>query len=99
MIKYSLLFIDKTIKLWKLAQGHDYLCQSVDEFNISQKLILPERMQPIVYTTQKRHFHSAHAYNINSISLNSDGESFVSCDDLRINCWMLDSEDTCFSKS
>lgn len=35
----------------------------------------------------KRLYHHVHAYHINSISLNSDGESFLSADDLRINLW------------
>lgn len=32
-------------------------------------------------------FEGAHAYNINSVSFNSDGETFISTDDLRINLW------------
>ncbi len=35
----------------------------------------------------KRLYHHVHAYHINSISLNSDGETFLSADDLRINLW------------
>jgi len=35
----------------------------------------------------KKVFEGAHAYNINSISFNSDGETFISTDDLRINLW------------
>lgn len=37
----------------------------------------------------KKVFSNAHAYHINSISLNSDGETFLSSDDLRINLWHL----------
>lgn len=36
---------------------------------------------------QRRVFSGAHAYNINSISFNCDGETFISTDDLRINLW------------
>jgi serine/threonine-protein phosphatase 2A regulatory subunit B len=43
----------------------------------------------VVTATPKRTFSNAHAYHINSISLNSDGESFMSCDDLRLNLWNL----------
>ncbi|KAJ9677789.1 hypothetical protein PVL29_022649 [Vitis rotundifolia] len=39
----------------------------------------------------------AHDYNINSISNNSDGETFVSADDLRINLWNLEISDQCFN--
>lgn len=37
----------------------------------------------------KRIYANAHAYHINSISLNSDGETFLSADDLRVNLWHL----------
>lgn len=39
----------------------------------------------------------AHDYNINSISNNSDGETFLSADDLRINLWNLEISDQCFN--
>ena len=35
----------------------------------------------------RRVFSNAHAYHINSVSVNSDGESYLSADDLRINMW------------
>jgi serine/threonine-protein phosphatase 2A regulatory subunit B len=35
----------------------------------------------------KKVYQGAHAYNINSVSFNSDGETFISSDDLRINLW------------
>ena len=34
-------------------------------------------------------FANAHTYHINSISPNSDGETFLSADDLRVNVWNL----------
>jgi serine/threonine-protein phosphatase 2A regulatory subunit B len=40
----------------------------------------------------------AHAYHINSISINSDNETYISADDLRINLWNLDISDQSFSK-
>lgn len=39
----------------------------------------------------------AHDFNINSISNNSDGQTFVSSDDLRINLWNLEVNDQCFN--
>jgi serine/threonine-protein phosphatase 2A regulatory subunit B len=47
---------------------------------------------------QRRVYQNAHTYNINSISLNSDGVSFTSADDLRINLWDMEYSDRCFSK-
>ena len=34
--------------------------------------------------------NSARAYHINSLSVNSDGETFISADDLRVNLWHLE---------
>uniref|UniRef100_A0A1D1YXY4 Serine/threonine-protein phosphatase 2A 55 kDa regulatory subunit B n=1 Tax=Anthurium amnicola TaxID=1678845 RepID=A0A1D1YXY4_9ARAE len=38
----------------------------------------------------RRVYAHAHDYHINSISNNSDGETFISADDLRINLWHLE---------
>ncbi|KNA21140.1 hypothetical protein SOVF_045840 [Spinacia oleracea] len=38
----------------------------------------------------RRVYGHAHDYHINSISNNSDGETFISADDLRINLWNLE---------
>ncbi|KAM7274665.1 hypothetical protein ACFE04_016531 [Oxalis oulophora] len=39
----------------------------------------------------------AHDFNINSISTNSDCETFISADDLRINLWNLEISNQCFN--
>lgn len=43
----------------------------------------------IVAASPRKTYANAHAYHINSISVNSDGETFISADDLRINLWNL----------
>lgn len=45
----------------------------------------------------KRVFANAHTYHINSISLNSDQETFMSADDLRINLWHIEITNQSFS--
>lgn len=45
----------------------------------------------------KRIYANAHAYHINSISVNSDQETFISADDLRINLWNLGIADQSFN--
>lgn len=51
-----------------------------------------------VFTARSRRvFANAHAYHINSLSLNSDGETFISADDLRINLWHLESTQQSFN--
>ena len=45
----------------------------------------------------RRTYANAHAYHINSISVNSDGETFISSDDLRINLWNLNIQEQSFN--
>jgi serine/threonine-protein phosphatase 2A regulatory subunit B len=52
---------------------------------------------PTTEVAQRRVFANAHAYNINSISLCSDGQLFLSADDLRVNMWNLESGSECFT--
>lgn len=51
----------------------------------------------VIAATARRVFSNAHAYHINSISLNSDEETFLSADDLRINLWNLNTGGTGFN--
>ena len=46
-------------------------------------------MQSVATATLKRTFANGHAYHINSLSFNSDGETYLSADDLRINIWNM----------
>ncbi|KAF8409984.1 hypothetical protein HHK36_002504 [Tetracentron sinense] len=47
--------------------------------------------------TCRRVYAHAHDYHINSISNNSDGETFISADDLRINLWNLEISNQSFN--
>jgi hypothetical protein len=62
---------DKTIKLFKMWE------RSSDESAGSVEVVVKP----------KKVFEGAHAYNINSVAFNSDGETFISTDDLRVNMW------------
>ena len=53
----------------------------------------------VVEASLRRVFANAHTYHINSISVNSDQETYLSADDLRINLWNLEITDQSFSKS
>jgi len=52
----------------------------------------------IVTAIPRKVYSNAHAYHINSISINSDGETYISADDLRVNLWNLNISDQSFSK-
>ena len=45
----------------------------------------------------RRVFANAHTYHINSVSISSDGESFISSDDLRVNLWHMEHSNQSFN--
>jgi serine/threonine-protein phosphatase 2A regulatory subunit B len=68
-------------------------------FKDSSALKLPRMTHhdTVVAAVPRRTYANAHAYHINSISVNSDGETFISSDDLRINLWNLNIQDQSFN--
>lgn len=100
------VILDKTIKMWKVF---DKQIRTVTEDNGSSNgppnpntpLRLPRTQgtDHITAAVPRKVYANAHAYHVNSISVNSDGETFMSADDLRINLWNLDVSDHSFSGS
>lgn len=98
--QYLLSTNDKTIKLWKVRERD--VCE-VTQYNLPQppqtrahcppmhSIQLPRTTvrDRVTTSTAQRVFANAHTYHINSIALNSDGEVFLSADDLRVNLWNL----------
>lgn len=68
-------------------------------FKDASQLKLPRMTHhdTVVAAVPRRTYANAHAYHINSISVNSDGETFISSDDLRINLWNLNIQDQSFN--
>lgn len=99
---------DKTIKLWKM-QERTRRCQGcnlrdertgyVREPSSIKNLTVPTFVpsEPVVEASPRRVFANAHTYHINSVSVNSDQETFISADDLRINLWHMDVTNQSFS--
>ncbi|ODV77276.1 uncharacterized protein CANTADRAFT_56188 [Suhomyces tanzawaensis NRRL Y-17324] len=101
---------DKTIKLWKIMERQIKL---VSENNLSSisttssnnpslslsSLKLPKLQlhDKLISAQPKKIYSNAHAYHINSISVNSDQETYLSSDDLRINLWNLGISDQSFN--
>ncbi|WFD35573.1 protein phosphatase 2A regulatory subunit cdc55 [Malassezia cuniculi] len=65
----------------------------------SRMLRLPRLVyhDTIVAAVPRKIYANAHAYHINSLSVNSDGETYISADDLRINLWNLGISDKSFN--
>ena len=85
---YLLSANDKTIKLWRVFKQES----KVTNYKKVKGLNIPtiSKGQTEFRSKAKKVFANAHAYHINSISPNSDGETFISSDDLRINLWNLE---------
>lgn len=101
-------YSDKTIKLWKVFE-RSLKVVSESNHRIGEQQISPP-INPAFLKLPKMSAHdntitavprkvyaNAHAYHINSISINSDGETYISADDLRINLWNMDISDQSFS--
>lgn len=101
------IFVDKTIKLWKVSERD----KRIDGYNLkddaghlkdplsvtSLRVPIVKPMELMVEASPRRIFANAHTYHINSISVNSDQETYLSADDLRINLWHLEITDQSFS--
>lgn len=105
--RYLLSTNDKTIKLWKV---HERNVHEVTQYNAHNQAVAARPLSKdsirlpscsvsrrVTASTTKRVFANAHTYHINSIALNSDGETFMSADDLRVNLWSLGISNQCFS--
>nr|VDC63780.1 unnamed protein product [Brassica rapa] len=81
---------------------HDYLSK---DFSFPPGGIPSLRLPMVVVTSQetslvarcRRVYAHAHDYHINSISNSSDGETFISADDLRVNLWNLEISNQSFN--
>ncbi|KAL7309665.1 protein phosphatase 2A regulatory subunit cdc55 [Mucor circinelloides] len=104
---------DKTIKLWKVYERSLKTVSEVSMMSepmptavpgsfgspVHPSLSMPKisHQDTIVAAVPRRIYSNAHAYHINSISINSDSETYISADDLRINLWNLDISDQSFN--
>ncbi|KAI3422594.1 Serine/threonine-protein phosphatase 2A regulatory subunit sur-6 [Globodera pallida] len=92
---------DKTVKLWKISErerkmadgGYNLRCDDGSRRFLGGRSAVPLHlpklvsMELIVEASPRRVYANAHTYHINSISINSDQETFISADDLRVNLW------------
>lgn len=101
---------DKTVKLWKISErnkrfdgfnlkesetGQMRLIDPNSLTSLRVPVVVPSKMA--VQSSARRIFANAHTYLINSISVNSDQETYLSADDLRINLWNIEINDESFS--
>ncbi|KAG0538340.1 hypothetical protein BDA96_03G227300 [Sorghum bicolor] len=84
--------------------GVGYLSPSLSNGNALKPGGFPLLRLPVITSQEtslaascRRVYAHAHDYHINSISNNSDGETFISADDLRINLWNLEISNQSFN--
>eukprot|EP00656_Telonema_subtile_P054940 TRINITY_DN8335_c0_g1_i3.p1 TRINITY_DN8335_c0_g1~~TRINITY_DN8335_c0_g1_i3.p1 ORF type:complete len:540 (-),score=152.34 TRINITY_DN8335_c0_g1_i3:219-1838(-) len=82
---------DKTIRLWKLKAANSNNTATTGFVGATASAA------PVVKAHPRRVYSNGHIYHINSLSLNSDGETFLTSDDLRINLWHLGCNHECFN--
>lgn len=92
---------DKTIKLWKVHPRSQYNFSDLNTVDAEGRKVDPSSItslkvpkvastEVVTHHNQKRVFSNAHAFHINSVSLNCDDETWLSADELRINLWNID---------
>jgi serine/threonine-protein phosphatase 2A regulatory subunit B len=84
---------DKTIKLWKIGERSQREYTQVPG-SLSFPKINRRTTNPVARPL--RTFANGHAYQINGLSMNSDQETFISSDDLRINLWHTGNKNEAF---
>ncbi|KAF8696807.1 hypothetical protein HU200_036444 [Digitaria exilis] len=103
--KVSEMNLDRSTASANVSPGGVGLSPSLSNGNSLRPGGIVSLRLPVVVTTQetslaascRRVYAHAHDYHINSISNNSDGETFISADDLRINLWNLEISNQSFN--
>ncbi|KAJ6511646.1 WD40-repeat-containing domain protein [Mycena vulgaris] len=99
---------DKTIKLWKVFEKSLRVVSETNHYDGQRPLPPPTAVHhlrlprsttqdTIVAAVPRKVYANAHAYHIHSVSVNSDQETYISADDLRINLWSLAVHDQSFN--
>ena len=95
------------MKLWKISERcrrYSNLNTVTDDGMVREEDSITALKVPVkvaddisIEAMPRRIFANAHTYHINSISVNSDGCTYLSADDLRVNLWDLERTDQSFS--
>lgn len=97
---YLLSTNDKTVKLWKISEKTIKKVISGNRGVQTEKdLKLPklQTTEKSLIPTMRKVYPSVHGYHINSISVSSNSENFISSDDLRVYLWNLENTKEAFN--
>ncbi len=90
---------DKLIKLWRIEYKKEKKYESCKKLLQKGKIMIPRSkvINESYEGRSRKQYRNAHEYHINSLSLSSDGEHFISADDLRINIWNIENDQTVYN--
>jgi len=87
---YILTTNDKTIKTWKISEKTLKKAVFSNKTERDTKFPSMQVTERGLMPTLLKTYPQLHAYHVNSLSACSNGENFISGDDLRVNLWSLD---------
>ncbi len=99
---------DRIIKLWnveyRVRREPITTCEVAEDTGdfggqCEQVILLPETevVSEGFEGIERKEYKNCHQYNINSLSVSSDGETFLSADDLRVNLWHIDNNNLAYN--
>eukprot|EP01017_Pseudomicrothorax_dubius_P004316 TRINITY_DN1083_c0_g1_i3.p1 TRINITY_DN1083_c0_g1~~TRINITY_DN1083_c0_g1_i3.p1 ORF type:complete len:425 (-),score=120.71 TRINITY_DN1083_c0_g1_i3:156-1430(-) len=92
---YILTTNDKTIKLWKISEKS--IKRAIPVKSSTLKLPKLEVIERGFIPSLMEVYPHLHDYSINSVSVCSDGEFFISADDLSVNLWNIERTNDTFN--
>jgi len=89
---------EKTIKLWKIHRRRAFRA-ATPPLDYPPEVYIPKckGLEEVMNADTKIVFDNGHSYHINSLSISSDQETFISSDDLRIVLWPFSSSNDAFN--
>lgn len=87
----------ETVKLWRLGQKWQVKRPMSPLHRNQQQNEEEESNEAGISPTKKQEFRKGHSFNIHTVSVNSDMETFLSCDDLNVYIWNINRSDECFN--
>lgn len=94
---YVLTTNDKTIKAWKISDKKIKKAVFNNKTDKDTKFPQMQVTESGLMPTLLKTYPQLHSYHINSLSVCSNGENFLSGDDLRVNLWTLDRTNEAFN--
>lgn len=92
---YLLTCSDKIIKLWKVNTKYKKELMEHSSSGVTISVPKIRVVNKFYNNTLRKSYSNLHNYHINSLSLSSNCENFISSDDLSVYLWNLDREDEC----